>query len=350
MHHHLALAATALLAGTATAQNMLRFACGQLVVERTDPIVNPGQRYTPHLHQIVGGNSFNISMEEGHDPVAQSTCTTCSFVQDLSNYWTASMFFHGKNGSYKRVPQQGNGGPQGALIHLNGGMDIYYIPSGKTTAFRPGFRMIAGNAAEKSESNVNKASICHRCWDRPDENTFVGGAPCSGSDTVGIPKSTNCQKIRQTIVFPTCWDGKNLDSPDHQSHVAYGTSRAAGGGGNCNDAKFPVKLPQIMYEVMWDVSAFVKDTANWPTAHDPFVYSMNQGGSAAHGDYVFGWKDDTLQRAMDKSCNLNTACPAAGLTTQTPQQYSACTKKQQAPEPVDGWIASMPVGSPLRLA
>lgn len=33
--------------------NMLRFACSQLVVERTDPLVNPGMLYTPHLHQIV---------------------------------------------------------------------------------------------------------------------------------------------------------------------------------------------------------------------------------------------------------------------------------------------------------
>ena len=199
-----------------------------------------------------------------------------------------------------------------------------------------GFRMIAGDAAETSETKVNKASICHRCWDKPDENTFVGGAPCTGSDTVAIPKDKKCQKIRQTIIFPTCWDGKNLDSPDHKSHVAYGTSRSPGGGGSCSDSKFPVKLPQIMYEVMWDTSSFIKDANNWPASGDPYVYSMNQGGSAAHGDYVFGWKDDSLQKAMDKNCNLNKACPAAGLTTQTPEQYSKCTKKQQAPEPVDG--------------
>ena len=175
------------------------------------------------MHQIVGGNSFNITMEpNGHDLVKKSSCTTCSFNEDLSNYWTAVMFFRGKNGSYKRVPQQGNGGPQGKLVHLNGGMDIYYIPSGKMTAFRPvrvfsffggervlltwrgqGFRMIAGDAAETADTKVNKASICHRCWDKPDESTFVGGAPCTGSDTVGIPTSNKCQKIRQTIVFPT---------------------------------------------------------------------------------------------------------------------------------------------------
>lgn len=46
------LAAAALLAQGVAAQNMLRFACSQLVVERTDPLVNPGQKYTPHLHQV----------------------------------------------------------------------------------------------------------------------------------------------------------------------------------------------------------------------------------------------------------------------------------------------------------
>jgi hypothetical protein len=39
---------------------------------------------------------------------------------------------------------------------------------------------------------------------------------------------------------------------------------------------------------------------------------------------------------MDNGCNLNNACPKAGLTTQPESKYSACTKKQQAPEDVDG--------------
>ena len=59
-------------------------------------------------------------------------------------------------------------------------------------------------------------------------------------------------------------------------------------------------------------------------------------GPAAHGDYVFGWEGDALQKAMDNNCNLNVDCPKAGLTAQQPAQYNACTKKQQAVEPVDG--------------
>lgn len=92
-------------------------------------------QYTPHLHQIVGGNSFNITMDPNTHDLASSTCTSCSFKEDKSNYWTAVMFFHHKNGTYKRVPQVGNGGPQGQLVN-KGGLDVYYIPSGKVTAFK----------------------------------------------------------------------------------------------------------------------------------------------------------------------------------------------------------------------
>lgn len=52
---------------TVTSQNvivgkLLRFACSQLVIERTDPLVNPGLSPSPHTHQIVGGNSFNVTV------------------------------------------------------------------------------------------------------------------------------------------------------------------------------------------------------------------------------------------------------------------------------------------------
>ena len=192
----------ALLASSANAQTMLRFACSQLVVDRVDPLVNPGVRYTPHLHQIVGGNSFNLTMEPAkYDMAARSTCTSCSFKEDLSNYWTAVMFFKARNGTYKRIPQVGNGGPQGQLVN-KGGLDVYYIPSGKVTAFAPGFRMVAGDAANTAANKVAKGNICHRCWKSTNDNQFTGGAPCTGADTVDIPYDTSCKMIRQTIIFP----------------------------------------------------------------------------------------------------------------------------------------------------
>lgn len=37
---------------------LLRFPCAQLVIDRIDPLVNPGQAPSPHLHQLIGGVSL----------------------------------------------------------------------------------------------------------------------------------------------------------------------------------------------------------------------------------------------------------------------------------------------------
>ncbi len=131
------LVALALAARTVVSQNMLRFACSQLVVERLDPIGQPGSLPSSHLHQIAGGNSFNVSMDPtAHDPPALSSCTSCTFSEDFSNYWTAVLYFRARNGTYKRVPQMANQG-----LTQSGGLTVYYIPpyDGKTkvTAFKP---------------------------------------------------------------------------------------------------------------------------------------------------------------------------------------------------------------------
>lgn len=79
-----------------------------------------------------------------------------------------------------------------------------------------------------------------------------------------------------TYNLPRCWDGKNLDSPNHQDHVAY-SGNGATGGGSC-PSTHPVKLPQIMYELMWNVTMFQKDRSIWPTdGSNPFTYSMGIG-------------------------------------------------------------------------
>jgi hypothetical protein len=83
---------------------MLRFGCAQVVIDRIDPLVNPGVAPSPHMHQVVGGNAFNTTMQST-DISTLSTCTTCGYSDDFSNYWTANLYFKARNGSYKRVPQ-----------------------------------------------------------------------------------------------------------------------------------------------------------------------------------------------------------------------------------------------------
>lgn len=70
---------------------------------------------------------FNISMDPTrHNIGEEATCTTCTFAEDFSNYWTATLFFRARNGSYIRVPQRPNVDFDGAR---GGGMTVYYTAS-----------------------------------------------------------------------------------------------------------------------------------------------------------------------------------------------------------------------------
>ena len=198
-----------------------------------------------------------------YDPVSKSTCTTCTYSEDFSNYWTASLYFKSpENGTYQRVPQFANVG-----LQQDGGMTVYYMPysakNNKMTAFKPGFRMLAGDPMTKTN---NRVSICHRCLGNGD-----GFAPCDAKDTGELPSKYCPGGIRATIIFPSCWDGKNLDSPDHKSHVAY--SNSGGLGTPACPSTHPVAIPQVMYEVMWDTGRYKND--KWyGSGKQPFVYSF----------------------------------------------------------------------------
>jgi hypothetical protein len=99
---------------------MMCFACSQLVAERLDPLVNSGVIGSPHIHQVVGGNSFNATMEPvTYDLPTRSTCTSCTFSEDFSNYWRAALYYGARNETFKRVEQFPNGG-----VTQNGGIKV----------------------------------------------------------------------------------------------------------------------------------------------------------------------------------------------------------------------------------
>ncbi|KAK6866324.1 hypothetical protein PG995_002852 [Apiospora arundinis] len=326
---------------------MLRFGCAQVVIDRLDPLVNPGTIPSPHVHQIVGGNGFNASMTTG-DVSKTATCTTCAFSEDFSNYWTANLYFKARNGTYKRVPQLGAALQFGDQYStkIGGGVLVYYVSAdpGKVTAFKPGFRMLVGDVNKRTASGGNKMQNCYRCYTGPN---FGGdfAAPCADGrlDTAALPTAPCKGGIRSNILFPTCWDGKNLDSPNHHDHVAYPTSGPANFlslGGTC-PSTHPVRIPQLMYEVVWDTTAF-NNKAEWPAdGSQPFYFSQGDNtGYGQHADYVFGWKDDSLQKAMDTAGCMGAKC--GSLKTQAIDAGKKCSVKAVVDEDHDGWIKELP--------
>ncbi|KAK3305219.1 uncharacterized protein B0T15DRAFT_567234 [Chaetomium strumarium] len=322
---------------------MLRFGCSQITIDRIDPLVEPGNIPSAHVHQIVGGNAFNASMPVT-DISKLATCTSCTFDQDLSNYWTANVYFRARNGTFKRVPQMVND----QIGAANGGITVYYTAPGPNTvtAFKPGFRMFSGDVNRRQSSGLgSRIQSCFRCYTGPN---FGGNvySPCMDPqrDTESFPKQPCPGGIRSSVIFPICWDGKNLDSPNHIDHVAHpvdGPATFAVVNGKC-PSSHPVKIPQVHYEIVWDTTKF-NNKAEWPAdGSQPFVLSTGDPtGYGQHGDYVFGWKDDSLQHAMDNRC-FGPTCN--GLTTQNFDRANKCTVKPVVREDNDGWLSELPGG------
>ncbi|CAI6323135.1 unnamed protein product [Periconia digitata] len=328
----------------------LRFGCSTVSIQRLDPLVEPGNIPSAHVHQIVGGNAFNATMKG--DIGEQGTCTTCVYTEDFSNYWTAAMYFRHENGSYKRVPQYPNAqlGYEGSDDSaIKGGMTIYYTNKDFNsngdqyiTAFPPGFRMTVGSP---TVDNVNgsKPGLRYTCL-----QTIL----TRGYETPDFPKEPCPAGIMAIHHFPACWDGKNVDSPDHQSHMFSTVKGGFREAGPC-PASHPVRMPQVAYETMWNTTAF-KDM--WPKdGSQPFVWSYSDSkGYGTHADYLFGWKGDSLQRALNDTCMFH-GCGSPGmqgiLKTQTVADMNACAVENTVEEDTEGWLEQLPgQGMPMRIS
>ena len=104
----------------------------------------------------------------------------------------------------------------------------------------------------------------------------------------------NCPDgLRLELMFPSCWNGKDADSPDHKSHVAFPSQVMTG---DCPPG-FETKLPSLFYETIFDTAQFKGQSGKFVLANGDLT------GYGYHGDFMMGWDKDFLQAAVNTCTN-----------------------------------------------
>jgi hypothetical protein len=119
--------------------------------------------------------------------------------------------------------------------------------------------------------------------------------------------------VRFEMMFPSCWNGVDADSHDHQSHVAYPSLVM---DGTCPEG-YETRLVSLFYETIWNTYAF-KDVDGY--------FALSNGdptGYGYHGDFIQAWDDGVLQEAIE-TCTSETGlvddCEIFDIQSQTAQQ------------------------------
>ena len=220
-----------------------------------DPIVYPRQPGKAHHHMFFGNTGTNAhSTYESLRDSGNSTCR--GGIANRSAYWVPSMIDTATSAPV--VPDY---------------VDVYY-KSGynglEPSEIRPlprGLRMVAGAAA----STAAQENAFWGCRDQ-----YVGQL-----DSIPIGVCSPGDAVLLTVKFPQCWDGVNLDSANHKSHLS--TTVA----GDC-PSTHPVALPEITFNVSFPVPAD-GDTSTWRLSSDTYDETW-PGGMSAHADYFEAWE------------------------------------------------------------
>eukprot|EP01119_Soliformovum_irregulare_P009278 TRINITY_DN2251_c0_g2_i1.p1 TRINITY_DN2251_c0_g2~~TRINITY_DN2251_c0_g2_i1.p1 ORF type:complete len:613 (-),score=171.91 TRINITY_DN2251_c0_g2_i1:55-1869(-) len=324
------------------------FCSGQpLFRGRIDPIVNPGGVAT-HTHKVAGGNHFSAAgttqtaLEVFQDQYS-STCTTCSIGKiDMSAYWHPDLYYQWPNNTFSLVP--------------DGGLTVYYLSrAGSGNQSDPdwqpipkGLRMLAGDAMRRSFSgSLEDRAVNYACL------SSIKSPP--REPNLFPTNNYTCDNgLRAQVFFPMCWDGVNLDSPNHKSHMAYPSGVD---GGNCPDTH-PVRIPGIFFEAFYSLKGFPHGQG-----FNPFVWSNGDPtGYGFHGDFLSGWNPDVMREALaDPACdngnpnmafgNNVKACPPLAPYVQDTPQGGVCNLENPIPLTEDvglgAPIAKLPGCNPL---
>lgn len=208
-----------------------------------DPIVFPRRPGRSHHHTFVG----NATVDAWSTPATlRDGPTSCSDPFDSSGYWFPSLFV-----AREAVL------PQSATV--------FYVKRARQelTPLPRGLVMIAGNAAARRPQP--KSIVSWSC----------GTGAGDGVKYARVPACSANQWLQLQVTFPSCWNGRRVNSADHKSHMRY-LSR-----GSC-PASHPVALPTLVLIVVY------------PPV--PLGSQVATGHYGAHADFMNGWTADVLMR------------------------------------------------------
>jgi hypothetical protein len=252
---------------------------------KDDPIVYPGRPGAAHSHDFFGTNNANafstlVSLRSG-----LSSCP--DRPGDTAAYWSPTLYYEGKAVTPRRI----------RVYYRNGGKDPATI-----RPFPAGLKMIAGDATASASRKQATSVAAWAC-------TVVGDE----KEVQDVPRCTG-DSLRLRIVFPDCWDGKNLDSPDHKSHMAYSRS------GRCASGWVP--LPKITIGLRYWYSDGL--------GRDPSKVTLSSGNAYnGHADFFNSWNQSNLE-ALVKYC-INAARDCGDTSGPKPTFTAASLALQPTP-------------------
>ena len=240
-----------------------------------DPIVWPGRKFWHH-HTFAGNPNIDRYTTDTREH-AEGLCAGGNI--NRSAYWFPSVI-----DTRFGMPIV----PDGLAIYYKGDPDA--LPG-------PGLRMLTGDPMRTTprDPNVFPVSIW-QCY-TPDGREIKQGLWDE------IP--TACPvggRIVWTVSFPDCWDGVNVDSADHKSHVY---SRAYNQPGmDLLPNGCPKTHPKRLFDLAINVHFWVKPDDNvsrWRLSTDAYEWSKPAGYSA-HADWWNGWDMEFLA-AIKRECH-----------------------------------------------
>ncbi|MDQ0688200.1 hypothetical protein QFZ56_007163 [Streptomyces achromogenes] len=255
-------------------------------------IVAPGvSNGAHHFHDYVGNQSNTAFASD--DDLARAE-TSCVDQGDKSTYYWPVLRL--QNGAQEQDAQSPGGGVEGNAGKIITPKDVTLTfvgnPRSKVTAMPRLLRVITGDAKAfvNGTANANASWSCTGFEDRQLKDKYP---LCpSGSDVV------------RTFRFQSCWDGSNIDSANHRTHVAF-----AGADGSC-PAGFEA-VPQLVQRIVYDVDAPSLQDGGRTTplfAVDSFPEQLHKAVTD-HGDFINVF-DESLMREMVDCINGGRQCGA----------------------------------------